>query len=177
MEKQSFEEVRKRKEMHLKYGKIYDFDEYDKKLMRALFDNARKSLAELSKEVGLSRDAIRNRITKMMKAEVIETFRPVVNSPIMGFPITNYVFIAIQNPTVELEERLVAYVRAHPLITYMGTLIGKWDYVLYVQCRNPGEFNVVMKTLRQKFPDIKDYDVYGVLDEVKYYYEGELLYS
>lgn len=177
MEKESFEGIRP-VDTGTQYGGSYQFDEHDKKILKALNHDARKSLADLSKQVGLSRDAIRNRIQKMVKFGVIDSFRPDINPPKMGFPVINYVFISFQNPSVEMEEKFIGHVKKHPNITYLASLIGKWDYVLYIFCRNPGEFDGIMKGIRRKFPTlIKDYEVYGVLNEFKSNDIGNLLYT
>ena len=40
------------------------------------------------------------------------------------------------------------------------------------------KFDKVMKEIRQKFPDlIKDYEIYGVLNEYKYVEIGRLIYG
>jgi len=175
MDKQSFEEAKERK-FSLKYGEPYKLDKYDILILKALNKDARQSLAELSSKVKLSRDAIRNRIRKMIKAEVIHAFKPILNPPKIGYPIINYVFISLFADSPETEKKFSQYVMNHPNITYAASLIGKWDYVLYIFARNPGEFSFIMKELRQRFPKlIKDYDVYGVLEEFKYDEGAEVL--
>jgi hypothetical protein len=43
---------------------------------------------------------------------------------------------------------------------------------------NPGEFDRILKNIRQKFPElIKDYEIYGVLQEYKYEEIGKLVYQ
>ncbi|MDO8480685.1 MAG: Lrp/AsnC family transcriptional regulator [Nanoarchaeota archaeon] len=162
----------------LEYGKQYRFDELDKKLIRALDEDARASFAELAKKVGLSRDAIRNRIQKLIDNQVIAKFKPIFNPPRMGFPTINYVFISLYNPSAEKEEEFVRFLRQQKHITYVASLIGKWDYIIDVMAENPGHFDSLLKALRQKFPDlIKDYEIYGVLREYKYEEIGALVYS
>lgn len=176
MEKQSFEEIKEKKGFTLKYGEPYKLDKFDTLILKTLNKDARQSLADISNKIGLSRDAIRNRIRKMIKAEVIHAFKPILNPPKIGYPIINYVFISLFSTSPELENKFLQYVMRHPNITYAASLIGKWDYVLYIFAKNPGEFSFIMKELRQKFPTlIKDYDVYGVLEEFKYDEAAEVL--
>jgi len=159
MQKQDFSEIESSKQELLVYGPAHKFDKFDKILMKALNQNARQSLADLSKKVGLSRDAIRNRIQKLIKDKVITNFKPILNPPAMGFPIINYVFIALHNPTPDEEKKFISFMKGHKNITY----------VIDVMAENPGKFNDVLKELRQNFADlIKDYEVYGVLEEQKY---------
>ena len=69
----------------------FKFDKYDRLILKELDENARKQLSELSKKVGLSRDAIRNRIKKLIAKHVIDAFKPIYNPPLMGFPIINLI--------------------------------------------------------------------------------------
>jgi DNA-binding Lrp family transcriptional regulator len=162
----------------LTYQKPFAFDERDRRILAQLDMNARSSLAELSKKSGLSRDAVRNRIAKMVGANVIMAFRPLYNPPAMGFPIVNYVFIALYNPSEENEKAFIAYLKASKRVTYVASLIGKWDYILDIMAENQGEFDRALKEIRRKFPDlIKDYEVYGVLNEYKYEEIGRLVHD
>lgn len=168
------------KEYHapLIYGEQYKFDKYDKLLLKELDSDARKSFAELAGKVKLSRDAIRNRIKKLIDNKVILAFKPILNPPKMGYSTINYVFISLYNPSEEQEKRLINFLQDHKNVTYVAELIGKWDYIIDVMAGNPGEFDKVLKEIRQKFPDlIKDYEVFGVLQEYKYEEIGRLVYG
>ena len=162
----------------LTYGKPYKFDRYDLILLRELDENARKPLSELSRKVGLSRDAIRNRIQKLIQAKVLYAFKPIYNPPSMGFPIINYVFISLYNPSEEKENEFLTYLKSNKNVTYVAGLIGKWDYILDIMAESQGHFDKILKGIRQKFSElIKDYEVYGVLQEYKYEEIGKLVYE
>ena len=165
-------------EGNLEYGPYYKFDKYDKLILKELDINARKSLAELSSVVGLSRDAIRNRIKKLVDGKVISSFKPILQPPRMGFPIVNYVFISLYNPTEKQEQELLKFLKNNKYVTYVASLIGKWDFILDIAAENQGHFDKILKEIRQKFPDlIKDYEIYGVLQEYKYEEIGKLIYD
>lgn len=162
----------------LDYGKPFKFDKHDRLIVKELDRNARAQLSELSKKVGLSRDAVRNRIKKLVDAGVIKAFKPILDSPRMGFPIINYVFIALYNPSPEKEKEFLKFMQANKHITYIASLIGKWDYIIDIMATDQGHFDFIMKGIRQKFPDlIKDYEVYGVVQEYKYEEIGRLIYD
>lgn len=164
-------------EQPLSYDSAYKFDSYDKLIIKELDKNARTSLAELSLLVKLSRDAVKNRIKKMVNAGVIKAFKPILNPPNMGFPIINYVFISLYNPSEKKEQEFINYLKSNKYVTYVAGLIGKWDFIIDVMAENQGQFDKVLKEIRQKFPDlIKDYEVYGVLNEYKYEEIGKLIY-
>ena len=168
------------KEFHspLVYGEPYKFDKYDKLILKELDSNATKSFSDIAGRVHLSRDAVRNRIKKLVDNKVILAFKPVFNPPKMGFSTINYVFISLYNPSEEQEKKFLDFLKSNKNVTYVAELIGKWDYILDIMAENPGQFNKAMKGIRQRFSNlIKDYEVYGVLQEYKYEEIGRLVYG
>ena len=160
------------------YGKAYRFDKFDKIILKELDENARKPLSVLSKKVGLSRDAVRNRIKNMIDAKVISAFKPIYQSPRMGFPIINYVCISLYNPSEENEKEFLKFLKNHKNVTYVASLMGKWDYIIDIMAENQGDFDRILKEIRRRFPElIKDYEAYGVLQEYKYEEIGRLIYG
>jgi len=160
------------------YGKPYKLDKYDRKIILELDENARKPLSEISKKVGLSRDAVRNRIKKLVDHKVILAFKPVFNPPNLGYPIINYVCISLYNPDEKLEREFVKFLKSNKHVTYIASLIGKWDYILDVMAETQGQFDKILKDIRHRFPGlIKDYEIYGVLQEYEYEEHGKLVQS
>jgi Lrp/AsnC family leucine-responsive transcriptional regulator len=160
------------------FGRPFDFDSHDKLILKELDENSRKSLAELSKKAGLSRDAVRNRIKKMVDSSVILAFKPIYNPPSLGYNIVNYIVISLYNPSAEKEAEFLKFMKANKNVTYIASLIGKWDYIIDVMAENQAEFDKVWKGIRQHFPEmIKDYEIYGVLQEYKYEEIGRLVYE
>lgn len=165
-------------ESRIEYGPPYPFDKYDRLILKGLDVDARRSLSELSREVGLSRDAVRDRIEKMVRSKVISGFRAVYQPPRMGFPIINYVLISLYNPSEEKETEFLDFLKNNKYVTYIASMIGKWDFILDVVAENQGQFDRILKGIRQRFPElIKDYEVYGVLQEYKYEEMGRLVYE
>src|SRR3989344_4382387 len=109
----------------LAYGSAFKFDQYDKLILKDMDENARKSLADLSKKEGLSRDAIRNRIKKLVDKKVILGFTPIYNPPNMGYPVINYVFVSLYNPDEQQEKAFLAFLKETKHVTYVAGLIGK----------------------------------------------------
>jgi DNA-binding Lrp family transcriptional regulator len=88
------------------------------------------------------------------------------------------VFIALYNPSEEKEKQFLKFLKSNKHVTYIASLIGKWDYIIDVMAENQGHFDRILKGIRQKYPDlIKDYEIYGVLEEYKYEEMGKLVYE
>ena len=160
------------------FGKPYKFDEYDKKILKELDLNARIPLSTLSRKIGLSRDAIKNRIQKYLDKKVIHAFRPIYNPPNMGFPILNYILFSIYNPSKEREEALIKHLMKKKEVTFMGGFVGKYDFIIGIAAKNLGEFDEIFKSFRHEFSDlIKEYEIVSTLKEHKYDEHGKLIYG
>ncbi len=163
---------------YLQYGEKYEFDEHDKLILKELDENARKPLSEMSAAIGLSRDAIRKRIEKMVNAKVILAFRPVLNPPAAGITALNYVFISILNLEENKENEFILYLKNHANIAHLASMTGKWDYMILIMAKDQGEFDTIWKGVRKRFPEmIKDYEIYSIIAEYKYDEVAQLIYG
>jgi len=79
------------------YGKPKDLDEKDKKLLILLERNARTPISKLSKDIGLSRDAIKYRIDRLLKNKILLKFTTTVNPPNLGFSNISTVLVSLWN--------------------------------------------------------------------------------
>src|SRR3954469_3891959 len=65
-------------------------DQIDKRILGLLVDNGRLSYVDIGKELGLSRVAVRERVTKLTDDGVIEQFTVVINSSKAGKEISAF---------------------------------------------------------------------------------------
>jgi Lrp/AsnC family leucine-responsive transcriptional regulator len=66
-------------------------DEVDRTILRMLKENARISLAQISREVGLSSPTIKDRVDKLEEQGVILGYRPVLDYVKLGLGLTGFV--------------------------------------------------------------------------------------
>ncbi len=70
-----------------------DLDIVDRKLLVALIDNARVSMAELARTVGLSPPSVAERVRRLEEAGVIEGYTVRINPEALGLPISAWLRI------------------------------------------------------------------------------------
>ena len=75
----------------------YQIDKLDKKILRALMENARIAYAELGKRFEVSPGTIHVRVEKMKQAGVIEGTRVQVNAKKLGFDVCCFVGINLKS--------------------------------------------------------------------------------
>jgi len=170
MKKSAFPElVGVPRSLELLYGEKVKLDEKDKEILIILAQNGRASTVKIAKEVGLSRDAVKYRIDKMIREKVIQGFVAVMNPPKIGLPFYSNVHISLLNLNPEREEKLINYIRAAPYIVYATKTMGRYDISLEIFSKHPGHLDEILGKIREKFSDIiKDIEISFVIKEYKW---------
>lgn len=77
----------------------YFLDEIDKKIIYMLMDNAKTSLALISKNVGISTTAVHQRIKKLEQAGIIENSVSYLNPRKIGYKVVSYIGVFLEQPS------------------------------------------------------------------------------
>ena len=151
-------------------------DEKDKKILTIINENARLSIADISRKTGIQRDSVLYRIKKMKKQKVIRFFHTVLDPTVLGHPIYTFVNFVLYNLTEEKERSFLGYLKAYPNVVYVAKTTGKWDFTINIAAKNLKHFDEVMKEIRMKFSKIiKEYETASIIEEYKYDYMVDLI--
>jgi DNA-binding Lrp family transcriptional regulator len=80
----------------IKSGSIR-IDETDKQILGILLMNSRTPLAHISKEVGISSPAIRERINKLKQEGIIKGFSTIINYKKLGLDLTAFIGLSMDD--------------------------------------------------------------------------------
>jgi Lrp/AsnC family transcriptional regulator len=122
-------------------------DELDKKILRALQQDATISMDALAKKINSSKTPVWSRIQKMRKAGVIERQVALVNPSAIGLEETFFVAIKTDQHEPDWLKLFAAAVAEMPEILEAHRLAGDIDYLLKVQVQNPADFDRFYKEL------------------------------
>ncbi|MDE1868641.1 MAG: AsnC family transcriptional regulator [Candidatus Micrarchaeota archaeon] len=129
----------------------------DKKILYELDLNARQPDSEIAKKVGLSRDAVRYRIDKMLNDGYIKHFTVVVNTMKLGFDWYR-LLVRLQNLTVEKEREMMEWLK--PRTSYLTKAEGRWDLIMSAYYRDVYEFRDLLNSFLAEYGDyIAGYDL------------------
>ena len=121
-------------------------DKIDEEIIRLLKKDGRMSLAEISREVGLSSPTIKDRIGKLEEDRVILGYRPLLEYSKLGLGMTAFIGLTLDFHTCcqgDVDEALKAMgevVEAH----YTD---GEWDMLIRVQARDPAGLMAFLQKL------------------------------
>lgn len=77
----------------------YHLDAIDKQIIYMLMDNAKTSLALISKNVGISTTAVHQRIKKLEHAGVIENSISFLNPKKIGYKVVSFIGVYLDQPS------------------------------------------------------------------------------
>ena len=104
-------------------------DETDIQILNLLTKNSRMLLQEIGEEVHLTGQAVRNRINRMEKLEVIEGYTIKINSQMLGKTLTAFVTVFMKTTDHASFQK---YIQNNNLISEANRISGEGCYFLKV---------------------------------------------
>ena len=123
-------------------------DAIDSEILGMLRDNGRASWRDLGASVGLSANAVADRVAKLRSAGVVKGFTAIVDPAAGGRALEALVGVTLM-PGTDSDEFATLATKLHP-VTEVLHLAGHPDYQLRVSCRDTSELDALLRTLRLK---------------------------
>lgn len=127
-------------------------DAMDRKIVRALQADARASLQEIGREVGLSTSPCWERIRKLEAAGVIEGYTVRLNSQALGLADTVMVQVTLDSHSDNTLEKFGESLAAIPEVVEAYLVSGDYDYLLRVAVKDTRDYE---RLLRERLYKIK----------------------
>ncbi len=121
-------------------------DDLDHRLIAALRQNARASLSELSKRLGVSRGTVQNRLTRLIEMHTILGFTVRLKSGAEKNRIRAIMMIEVSGKNTR---KVVLALRGLPQIHALHSTNGAFDLVAEIEVADLGEFDDVLSMVRQ----------------------------
>lgn len=115
----------------------------DKKILSIFSANSRIPLTQLSKKIGLSRDAVNYRIKNYEKSGVIQGYRTMVDMSKFGYR-ANHLFIRLNNPTKEIEQKILNKLVKRPFVRAVIKFSGNYDFEIAFVTKDIDDFDRVL---------------------------------
>jgi DNA-binding Lrp family transcriptional regulator len=119
-------------------------DDLDRRIIRVLNRNARKSFREVAKEVGTSVTAVISRIKKLEEAGAIKGYIPIVDHEAFGLSLTAIIALRISKGKLLETQRKIAEDRR---IAAVYDITGEWDSVVIGYFQDRADLNDFIKGL------------------------------
>lgn len=120
-------------------------DPTDQGLLSMLRANARTSVVELARRLGVSRATVQNRMRKLEDEGVIEGYTVRIGAEIRKPAVRAMMSIRAQSAN---EADVIAELRGNPHVSRVHHTTGRWDLIAEIQTDSLASFNKIVGALR-----------------------------
>lgn len=142
-------------------------DDFDRKILRALSVDARRSVERVAEEIGLSTTPTRRRIKNLEANGIIRRYTVDVDMERAGYGLTVYVFMKLQSrdrKTIATFEKTVSDL---PEVTACALVTGPHDYVLTMRVKDMETYNRFLRSVLSELPGVFGIETSVVIGSVK----------
>ena len=123
-------------------------DRTDRALLLALSRDGRRPAADLAKELGLSRQAVTERIRELERRGVIRGYCADVDPVALGLGVRAQLRITLDGKTPQKEKEVLRRLTASPLVRSVYRVSGEDCFVADVICRRIEDVNTLLLELQ-----------------------------
>ncbi|RKE98514.1 Lrp/AsnC ligand binding domain-containing protein [Ichthyenterobacterium magnum] len=109
-------------------------DGIDKKILRALMQDARTPILEIARQVGISGAAIHQRLRKLEKSKLISGSKFVINPKVLGY--TTMAFIGVYLDKAMSNPDAVKQLKKIPEVLECHYTTGDWSIFIKILCKD-----------------------------------------
>jgi DNA-binding Lrp family transcriptional regulator len=130
-------------------------DKTDLLIVDTIANKANMTIQEISEETGIKPDTIKNRIAKLIEANVILAFRGSINVSYLNFHGYVSLFKLYPHSTEAQRKEFENYLKNSDFVSFGTETVGSYyDFQIYIFANDPLEFNRIKNELKHKFSDI-----------------------
>lgn len=124
--------------------KAYNLDDIDKKIIRMLVEDSRKSIREIAKSLGIAVGTAYNRIKNLEALEIIKAYTILVDQTKIGYGLTAVIFMQAEGQYLEDVEKEVGKLDA---VSCVYDITGDFDIAIIARFKNVHDLNTFIKSM------------------------------
>ncbi len=142
-------------------------DAFDLKIIRALSEDGRMTLAALSEIVGLSKTPCQSRIRRLERDGYILGYRAIVSPVKLGLEHVAFAEVKLSDTRASALNDFNRAVMKVPEIEQCHMIAGGFDYLLKVRTRSIAEYREVLGEKLSALPHVAQTSTYVAMETVK----------
>ncbi len=147
---------------------IPDFDEIDRRIIRALQRDASLSHAALAEQVGASAASVWRRVRSLEKAGVLGAAVRLADPEMLGRSVNVLCQVRMTRQTVEARAQFEEFIQARPEIVECYAMSGEWDYLLRIAVKDVSDYDRFVMRGVLAHPSVANAASNFALRQVKY---------
>jgi Lrp/AsnC family transcriptional regulator, leucine-responsive regulatory protein len=129
-------------------------DSVDTRILRALQENCRLSIAELGERVALSPSACHRRVKLLEEAGAISGYVARLDPRALGYTMEFFIEVALKTQGDKAFDQFERAVLATPQILECHLMAGGNDYLLRIAARDSADFERIHRDVLAKLPNV-----------------------
>lgn len=159
--------------VRLKYGGIEmqtarsDLDAYDHAILRILTMNGRISIADLARQIGLSKSPTQTRLRRLEADRIITGYRALIDPIRMGLEHVAFVEVRLTDTREAALAAFNAAVTKVAEIEQVHMIAGNFDYLMKIRTRSMTAYRIVLAEKISTLPYVAGTSTYVAMQAVK----------
>ena len=130
-------------------------DEIDRRILRALQQDARLTTAQLAERIGLSTTPCWNRLKRLEQQGYIDGYIALLNQEKLGLPETVIIEVTLDRHDEEVLERFGQVLADLPEVIEAYLTTGDYDYLVKVAVESPAGYERFLREKLYRIPGIR----------------------
>lgn len=152
----------------------YKLDKKDRKLLYELDLNSRRTLKELGKKVGLTKNSVMYRIENLKKQGIIKNFHTILDVGKLGY-ISFRLYLDLQNVTKKKEQEIINFLKSQRIITWIVSVDGEYDLAMLLLVKDIKELTEFWNNILEKYLNHINKRSLSVMNSSHYFSRAYLL--
>ena len=131
-------------------------DRTDQRLLAALQDDARLTVAELAERVSLSTSPCWRRVRRLEQAGYIAGYHAQLSATRLGYGITAFVSVVMGSHTRDVARAFEAAVQDIPQVIACHNVSGEYDFLLEVVASDLATYGEFARSVLQALPGVRE---------------------
>ncbi len=148
-------------------NELPDLDRFDAAILRALSEDGRMSVTELSRRIGLTKTPTQARVKRLEEAGVIAGYRAMLNPIRMGLAHVAYVEVRLSDTRESALQAFNKAVRGVPEIEECHMMAAGFDYLMKVRTSDIADYRRVLGERISQLPHVASTSTYVAMEAVK----------
>jgi len=146
---------------------LEDLDQYDRKILRAVQENGRLSISELSEDVGLTKTPCLTRLRRLEEKGYIRHYKGVLDAAKIRQDYVTFVQVKLTSTTRRHLNAFSDAVQNIPEIQSCHMMSGGYDFLLKIRTRNMRTYRELLGDVLSELPGIAQTSTFPVMETVK----------
>lgn len=146
---------------------LEDLDGFDRQILRAMQENGRLSISDLSDEVGLSKTPCLTRLRRLEAQGYIQRYKGVLDATKIRQDYVTFVQVKLASTTRRQLQAFSDAVQDIPQIQSCHMMSGGYDFLLKIRTRNMRTYRELLGDVLSELPGIAQTSTFPVMETVK----------